>query len=279
MAACGAALGLVAVPSWRSLEMEPRPSEPAGRLDIFERQIREGAEARRASLRADAVVLAERVESLERMLGDEIGRRTDGQADLRAGLEERLAAAQGKLDSVFLDQFDSVQSSILALDERLRAVEQDFGCCREAYLQERQGHCARNFGSLQSLQQAFGKEMCQRREREALLTAALAEAERRAEVRLGQGRLTCERRFDQLRQDATACVRELEASRERFRVGAAAELDQVKRELVLAARAREQADDDIVALLNRYTGDMQRALCSASTDSVRAASARSSFSL
>lgn len=272
-------MGPVAVPKLRGLGVEPRPGELAGRIDAFERQIQEGAESRRASLHADTVGLAERVESLEQMLGDEMRRRSDGQADLRAGLEERLAAAQGKLDSVFLDQFDSVQSSILALDERMRAVEQDFGRCREAYLQEHQGHCARNFASLQSLQQAFGKEMCQRKDREALLSGALAEAERRAEARLDQARLTCERRFDQLRQDATACVRELEASRECFRASAAAELDQAKRELVLATRAREQADDDIVALLNRYTTDMQRALCSASTDSVRAAGLRSSFSL
>mmetsp|Transcript_81778 Transcript_81778/g.265008 ORF Transcript_81778/g.265008 Transcript_81778/m.265008 type:complete len:282 (+) Transcript_81778:55-900(+) len=250
-----------------------RLSELADRFSGFERQVEADTRARKLTEEASIEVVRESLARLEHAVEAEVQARTAGQSSLQAAFEARLSVAQGRLEALFLEQFDHVHSLVDALGERMGLVERDFLQSRERYVEEMAERSAALERELTELRRALEEELAERQEREAAVLTRLSGAEARAAERLGHGRRLCEQRHVQLARDAEESARARQEAHGALQRRAAAELEEARRSLAAASRARERADDDIATALNHYTRGLQDAVCGLSQGALQAATA------
>ncbi|CAE8660108.1 unnamed protein product [Polarella glacialis] len=108
-------------------------------------------------------------------------------------------------------------------------------------------------------------------DREAAILKRLADPERQTKSKLKRDDHLSDRKYAQLKRDAEDSVALCEQGRRRFEEQAQTELATVRDSLAEASKVRSQADDDIVAALDHYTQELQRAIASMSQTQLAAA--------
>lgn len=247
-----------------------RLSELSQRFVSFERQVEADARARRVTEEATLEAVALGVDRLEQSVAEECGKREVCHRQLQANLDERLTAVQRRIESSFLEQFDHVYSLVDALNDRMASVEQSFSQASSKYVREMKDESAAVDTELSELSQAFRADVAARKEREENIAASLEELERRAAAKLERDEQLAGRKFAQLLRDAQESVRGRDEMQQRFQERAEVEIATVKKLLAESIKARVQADDDIVAALDHYTKELQRAVSSVSHGTVQA---------
>merc|ERR1719310_928110 len=104
------------------------------RFQGFEKQVEADARARREMEESMLEGIQGTLNRLEQTLATETQKRCDVNKQLQATFEAQVTIVQDKLETVFLERFDDVQSSLDALNDRMSTVEKDFVESGEKYI-------------------------------------------------------------------------------------------------------------------------------------------------
>merc|ERR1712203_783071 len=91
------------------------------------------------------------------------------------GFESQIAAIQDRLEAIFVDRLDKLQSSVDGLSDRMGTVERDFALTREQYIQDIEEKNAVVAKDTNSMQNAFENEKVDRKERELARASSVRE--------------------------------------------------------------------------------------------------------
>lgn len=236
----------------------------ASGFSIFERQLEQETKARKVVELAHIQTIHSQSARVEQLLQQEAERASECQRSLQRSLEGRLVEAQGKLESLFLDKFDSVHSALAALDERLHTVEGSFAQACESYIHDMREENLSTRAESMEFNRSFREELSKRHDTEDSINARISELQQRTDHRLASEQQVREQRWAQLAKDIPESNWAWEAANKDYQDQLAAKVHRCKAGLVAATRTRAQADDDIVAALNHYTKVLQDAVTSVS---------------
>lgn len=247
-----------------------RLTELSQRFVSFEKEVEADAKARRINDDATLEAVAVAVVRVEQNLTESSEKRRSSLGQLQVGLDEMLTTSQRRLENSFLDQYEHVFSLIDALSDRMSTVEQAFSVNSEKYVREMEVESAAVDAELLELSRAHQADVAACQEREMAIAESLAELERRATAKLERDEQLAERKFAQLLRDAQESVRSRDEAQKLFEDHAVVEIREVQQQLSDSIKVRIQADDDIVAALDHYTKELQRAISSVSHCTVQA---------
>merc|ERR1719382_1071863 len=197
---------------------------------------------------------------LEQTLNSEIKRRVEANKALQAMFESQIASIQDRLEAIFIDRLDKLQTSVDSLSDRMSTVERDFTLTREQYIQDIEDKNAVVAKDTNGMQNAFENEKVDRRERELAISKKIGDHEARTQAALEAQGNHREQKYQSLRGDLEDLKRVREKGDDKFQTFILEEVAAVKNGLVAESHAREQSDDDIVQALNHYTKCLQDAL-------------------
>eukprot|EP00397_Hematodinium_sp_SG-2012_P040999 GEMP01045058.1.p1 GENE.GEMP01045058.1~~GEMP01045058.1.p1 ORF type:complete len:164 (+),score=40.46 GEMP01045058.1:235-726(+) len=104
------------------------------RFNGFERQMESETKQRRDTDENKVSMVRDSMTKLEKTLNSEIKRRVEANKALQAMFESQIATVQDKLEAVFCERLDQLQSSVDSLNDRMSLVERDFTMEREKYV-------------------------------------------------------------------------------------------------------------------------------------------------
>lgn len=197
---------------------------------------------------------------LEQTLNSEIKRRVEANKALQGMFESQIETMQEKLEGVFIERIDRLQSGVDELSERMGSVERDFTTTREQYIRDLEDKNAVVARDVNNLRNVFENEKIDRREREFAISKKLGDHESRTHSCFEVQQAGREQKYQSLRGELEECKNTREKGDEKFQTFILEEVAAVKNGLVAESHAREQADDDIVQALNHYTKGLQDAL-------------------
>merc|ERR1719161_2234354 len=151
----------------------------------------------RDSTKLDGV--KESMMKLEQTLNSEIKRRVEANKALQAMFESQIAAIQDRLEAIFVDRLDKLQSSVDGLSDRMGTVERDFALTREQYIQDIEEKNAVVAKDTNSMQNAFENEKVDRRERELAISKKLGDHESKTRAVLEEQSGAREQKYQELR--------------------------------------------------------------------------------
>lgn len=231
-----------------------------GRFTTFEHQMKTDKKVRRDADDNKVSLVRDSMSKLEKTLNSEIKRRVEANKALQNMFENQIATVQDKLEAVFCDRLDQLQSAVDSLNDRMSLVERDFTIEREKYVRNIEEKNAAVAKEATALQNAFENEKESRAEREQNISKRIADHEYRTEGLFEQERTAREQKYAQIREELDEVKRLRERGDEKFQTFILEEVATLKNGLVLETQTREQADDDIVQALNHYTKALQDAL-------------------
>merc|ERR1712232_327889 len=129
----------------------------------------------RDSTKLDGV--KESMVKLEQTLNSEIKRRVEANKALQAMFESQIATIQDRLEAIFVDRLDRLQTSVDSLGDRMGTVERDFALTREQYIQDIEDKNAVVAKDTNAMQNAFENEKIDRKERELAISKKLGDHE------------------------------------------------------------------------------------------------------
>jgi len=245
-------------------------SELQQRFQLFERQVEADTKARKYSEDSTVDALEKGVLKLEDSLALEAQAGSNGLQEVQAYLEPKLNEAQSKLEASFLSQFEQIYSSIEALNDRTGAVEKDFVQSRAHYVGEMKLESAAVDEDLSEFRQSFQLELQASKDREMRLHQQLDELATSTAEKLARDEQLSDRKLAQLVRDADESVRACGVMQQRVQEEVEEEVTKLQHSLADVTKVRAQADDDIVAALNHYTKELQKALSSVSQGALEA---------
>lgn len=202
----------------------------------------------------------ESMSKLETTLNSEIKRRVESNKSLQGLFEHQISTIQERLESVFIDRLEKLQTSVNNLSDRMGSVEKDFRMTREQYIQDIEDKNAVVAKDVNGMQSAFENEKIDRKEREVAISSKLSEHETRTQAAFEAQTVNREHKYSGLRNELDGIKRSREKGDDKFQTFILEEVAAVKNGLVQESQWREQADDDIVQALNHYTKCLQDAL-------------------
>mmetsp|Transcript_43417 Transcript_43417/g.112095 ORF Transcript_43417/g.112095 Transcript_43417/m.112095 type:complete len:266 (-) Transcript_43417:117-914(-) len=197
---------------------------------------------------------------LESTLNSEIKRRVEANKALQAMFESQISSIQDRLEAIFIERVDKLQTSVDTLGDRMGTVERDFTLTREQYIQDIEDKNAVVAKDTNGMQNAFENEKIDRRERELAISKKLGDHEAKTQAALEAQGAAREQKYQSMRGELEEIKRTREKGDDKFQTFILEEVAAVKNGLVAESHAREQADDDIVQALNHYTKCLQDAL-------------------
>merc|ERR1719367_1661899 len=131
-------------------------------------------------------------------------------------LESRLAEAQGRLETLFLEKFDLAHSMIEAMNERMQTAETTYSQASESYIRDMTEESGAIHSEYWEIRRAFQDEMARHQESERSLDTRISELEKQASHRISHEQQFCEQKWSQLAREAKEARRAgEEASKQR----------------------------------------------------------------
>lgn len=194
---------------------------------------------------------------LEKTLNQEVKRRSGTNQTIQRSFEAHMETIQDRLEAGLLHRLDGLMSSVDSLHERITAMEEDFSTSRQSYIRDMEDKSTLVADDIVSLKAMFTAERKERRERETLIIARLRDLDERTEEQIDKDQRTLEFQVAALNEELGVVGHEEDR---RFHEYVFTELAALRKGLDLEAGEREQADDEIVDTLNRYTQSVQEAM-------------------
>lgn len=241
------------------------------RFQGLERQVQADLKAKVNSEVSTLQFATGRFAHLEEALHAEVRRRGAAFKALQVTSEAQLAVVQEKLEGLFLERYESIQSSVDSLSDRMDTVEKDFLQSRERYIHEMKDKSAAVEKDLVAFQSAFEQDVLDRRKRETALLESLRGLVAMSSDKLRQEIEICDHKFSRLHSDLQDSKRTREDAQASYEAAVREQVELLRKEIASEAATREQADDDIVNALNHYTKALQDAMRSVSRQALEAA--------
>lgn len=204
--------------------------------------------------------IKENMVKMEQTLNLEIKRRVEANKALHGMFESQIGTVQERLEAVFIDRLEKLQSDVDALGDRMTAVEHDFVATRDQYIQDIEDKNAVVAKDVNGMQNAFENERIDRKERELAISKKIGDHEARTQAAFESQANAREQRYQSLCAELDEIKRKRQKNDEKFQTFILEEVASLKNGLVAESHTREQADDDIVQALNHYTKCLQDAL-------------------
>lgn len=267
----GAAAGARDAPSESFESSHGRLHQISARVSGFERQVEEDLRARKDAEQATYDEVYSRCARLEQRVRAEVQQGEDGQNGLRSMLGSKLAEAQGKLESLFLEKFDHAHAVVDAMQDRQQVVETSFVEASEIFIRDMTEDSAAIHGEYWEFRRGFQDEIARHHESGRLLNARIIDLVNVAAQRAAHEQQFNEQKWCQLAREAKEANRAGQEESKHFQDCMMARVDAIKRGICVATKDREQADDDVVAALNHYTQALQGTISSVSRSALLSA--------
>jgi len=250
---------------WDSHEMaHDRLQDISARFSGFERQVEQDARVRKETEQAHFEEVFSRCSRLEHIVRVETHRGEESQTGLRSMLESRLAEAQGRLETLFLEKFDQLHSGVATMNERMQGVEATYAQASDSFIRDMSEESSIIHNEYWDIRRAFQDEFARHKECHQSLSTRVAELEEHSSQRIAHKQHHSDQKWIQLERETSEARRAGENAAQQYQDHMVARIEEVKVAIRNAARDREQADDDIVAALNHYTQTLQASLSSVS---------------
>jgi len=230
------------------------------RFTGFEREMEMETRSRKTTDESKLGTIKDDMSKLERTLNSEIKRRVEANKALQGMFESQIATVQDKLEAVFVERLDRLQSRVDSLNDRMGVVEKDFSQSREKYIRDIEDKNQMVAKDVASLQGTFRQEKVDRKEREQATALKLRDHAARTQAKFEEEEKIREAKYQALREELEESKRLRERGDDKFQAFILEEVAALKNGLVVETQTREQADDDIVNSLNHYTHVLQDAL-------------------
>eukprot|EP00929_Paragymnodinium_shiwhaense_P072118 TRINITY_DN36608_c0_g2_i1.p1 TRINITY_DN36608_c0_g2~~TRINITY_DN36608_c0_g2_i1.p1 ORF type:complete len:286 (+),score=97.21 TRINITY_DN36608_c0_g2_i1:80-937(+) len=241
------------------------------RFHGFERQVEADAKARREMEESMIDGIKGTLQRLEQSLAIEKQKRTDVHKQLQATFEAQVTVVQDKLETVFLERYDHVQSVLDALCDRMATVETDFVESGERYIRDMEDKSTQLNRDIAAFSGSFTAEVQERKKREATMHRRLDDLEARSVETFQQQHVISLQRHTRMSEEFADSKRIREEAHKQYQEAAIAEVASIAKQVSEEAALRQKADDDIVNALNHYTKSLQEALRSVSQQALRVA--------
>lgn len=230
------------------------------RFTGFEREMEMETRSRKTTDESKLGTIKDDMSKLERTLNSEIKRRVEANKALQGMFESQIATVQDKLEAVFVERLDRLQSRVDSLNDRMGVVEKDFSQSREKYIRDIEDKNQMVAKDVASLQGTFRQEKVDRKEREQATALKLRDHAARTSAKFEEEEKIREAKYQALREELEESKRLRERGDDKFQAFILEEVAALKNGLVVETQTREQADDNIVNALNHYTHVLQDAL-------------------
>merc|ERR1719161_1504425 len=230
------------------------------RFHGFEREMEMETRSRKTNDESKLGTIKDDMSKLERTLNSEIKRRVEANKALQGMFESQIATVQDKLEAVFVERLDRLQSRVDSLNDRMGVVEKDFSQSREKYIRDIEDKNQMVAKDVASLQGTFRQEKVDRKEREQATALKLRDHAARTSAKFEEEEKIREAKYQALREELEESKRLRERGDDKFQAFILEEVAALKNGLVVETQTREQADDDTVNALNHYTHVLQDAL-------------------
>merc|ERR1719161_2347312 len=185
------------------------------RFHGFEREMEMETRSRKTNDESKLGTIKDDMSKLERTLNSEIKRRVEANKALQGMFESQIATVQDKLEAVFVERLDRLQSRVDSLNDRMGVVEKDFSQSREKYIRDIEDKNQMVAKDVSSLQGTFRQEKVDRKEREQATALKLKDHEARTTAKFEQEDKIREQKYQALREELEESKRLREPGRRR----------------------------------------------------------------
>lgn len=238
---------------------EPSMTPLVERFSGIERQMEAEAKARKDNEDYTFTSISDTMLRLQSTLDAEKLRREEAEGNIKALFETKAYSMEEKLNEMFAERFDQVQSTVSSLNDRMTEIEKGFSRSRDRYLKDAQDRATLVAKEVATIHSVMKEEAECRREREGDICIKLQEVEVATADKVVRGQQICDQKFEHLFEVLQDSRLSRESGDRRFQARVIEEVSSLKDSLVRESQTREQADDDIVSALNYYTKELQRA--------------------
>eukprot|EP00921_Rhytidocystis_pertsovi_P014743 GHVQ01023729.1.p1 GENE.GHVQ01023729.1~~GHVQ01023729.1.p1 ORF type:complete len:296 (+),score=37.83 GHVQ01023729.1:72-959(+) len=230
------------------------------RISGFEIQMANEAAQRKSQEENRIHNIRDSITKLEKSLNSEIKRRVDGNKQLTQMFTQEVTVVQGKLEKIFVEKLDQLQTAVDSLTDRTSVMEAELSQQKEKCLREIQDQNASIVKDIGAVQTAFESSQLARTERENQICKRLNDLQIHAETQLEGERNSREQKYSCFHSALQEANGSREREDEKFQTFILEEVAALKGGLVTESQGRERADDDIVQAINHYTKALQDAL-------------------
>lgn len=231
--------------------------ETAQRFKGLERGAHVNKEARQDKEEDEIQALRANIARLENTLNQEVKRRNETNKAIQAAFEAHMATVQDRLEAGLVHRLDGLMTSVDVLNDRIAVVEEEFSTARQSYIRDMEDKSTLVADDIVSLKAMFTAERNERKDRETLIIAKLRDLNERTQEQMVKDARTVDAQVVELNMELGVVGHEEDR---RFHEFVFTELAALKTGLVHESQTREQADDEIVDTLNRYTTSVQEAM-------------------
>merc|ERR1719387_197658 len=182
--------------------------------------------------------IKENMSKLERTLNSEIKRRVEANKALQGMFESQIATVQDKLEAVFVERMDHLQSRVDSLNDRMGVVEKDFSQSREKYIRDIEDKNQMVAKDVASLQNTFRCEKVDRKEREQATALKLRDHAARTSAKFEEEEKIREAKYQALREELEESKRLRERGDDKFQAFILEEVAALKNGLVVETQTR-----------------------------------------
>lgn len=232
-------------------------AEVVERFKAGEHGVEVNRKARKDKEEDEIQALKMNITRLENTLNQEVKRRTETNKAIQSAFEAHMATVQDRLEAGLVHRLDTLMSSVDGLNDRIAVVEDEFSTARQSYIRDMEDKSTLVADDIVALKASFTAERNERKERETLIIAKLRDLNERTAEKMVKDQQMLDAQVAELNTELGVVGHEEDR---RFHEFVFTELAALKTGLVQEAQTREQADDEIVDTLTKYTGSVQEAM-------------------
>ncbi|ORM40796.1 SF-assemblin [Babesia sp. Xinjiang] len=222
------------------------------KLQGFERQMEFHAKQRRMHEEQRFLNISESLSRLDEAISQESKRRMETIKALHGIFESQIGAVQSKVEALFNDKLDQLDSVVQSLSERIAALSTQCEENEKVLHDNLENNCVTLEKNLATVQKLFECEKLSRQEREEHIMKRISEVELQTENAFGKEMQNTENQYQTLKIEFDKIKQQNE---EREKVIKASVLDQIaalSNGLAVESCARESADSDLTQALHSF---------------------------
>ncbi|GIX64395.1 SF-assemblin, putative [Babesia caballi] len=222
------------------------------KLQGFERQMEFHAKQRRMHEEQRFLNISESLNRLDESISQESKRRMETIKALHGIFESQIGAVQSKVESLFNDKLDKLDSAVQSLSERIDNITAQ---CEEneKLLQDNlANNCVALEKNLATVQKLFECEKLARQEREEHIMKRISEVEHQSENAFGKEMQHTESQYESLKSEFEKVKQQNEEREKLIKSSVLDQLATLSNGLAVESCARENADSDLTQALHSF---------------------------
>ncbi|GFE54698.1 hypothetical protein BaOVIS_021020 [Babesia ovis] len=222
------------------------------KLQGFERQMEFHAKQRRMHEEQRFLNISESLSRLDEAISQESKRRMETIKALHGIFDTQIGAVQNKVETLFNDKLDQLDSVVQSLSERIDAITTQCEDNEKLLQDNLENNCVALEKNLATVQKLFECEKLSRQEREEHIMKRISEIELQSENAFGKEMQNTENQYQALKAEFEKIKQQNEEREKMIKASVLDQLAALSNGLAVESCARENADSDLTQALHSF---------------------------